>query len=43
VRSADEPEPQDAFRVDRREDLADPAAQRLTGDDRLVDPDGLEE
>jgi hypothetical protein len=43
VRSAHQAEPLDLVRIDRREDLADPAAERLTGDDRLVDPDLAEE
>src|SRR5206468_10314434 len=40
---ADQAEPLDLPWIDRREDLSDPAAEGLAGDDRLVDPDLLEE
>ena len=43
VRPADQPEPLDLAGMDRREDLSDPAAERLAGDDRAVDPDLPEE
>src|SRR5215467_6304215 len=43
VRSADQPQPLDRGRVDGREHLPDTAAERLAGDDRLVDPDLAEE
>jgi hypothetical protein len=43
MRPADEPQALDPLRVDRREDLSHPSAERLAGDDRLVDANRLEE
>src|SRR5439155_18824444 len=43
VRPSNESETLDLAGIDRGEDLPDPAAERLPGDDRPVDPDLTEE